>query len=148
MGLTNQNYTATISSEMDWTAISIAFIGIVPPTLAVVVSAKRSDKKRTQDKNEMISIAEKNASKASIQNMITQDIIRTELLGRLPENKDNIEAEYDNYHKNGGNGTITRQVAEYNNWYSKKEMCFRCKDIIDEETGRKVKICGVDDANK
>lgn len=62
--------------------------------------------------------------------MITQDIIRVELLGKLPENKDNIETEYENYHQNGGNGTITRQVAEYNNWYSSKEICFRCEKVV------------------
>lgn len=66
--------------------------------------------------------------------MITQDIIRVELLGKLPENKDNIETEYENYHKNGGNGTITRQVTEYNNWYSSKEICFRCEQVVKENS--------------
>lgn len=85
---------------------------------------------RRQDKRELVKISEKNAAKSSIQNMITQDIIRTELLGKLPENKDNIEAEYENYHSNGGNGTITRQVAEYNNWYSSKELCLKCEKVV------------------
>lgn len=116
---------------MDWTSIILAVIGIIPTTLAVVVSAKRSDKKRSKDKEEMISIAEKNASKQAIQQMITQDIIRTEILGKLPENKDNIEAEYDNYHKNGGNGTITRQVDEYKNWYALKEEKLNSKIICE-----------------
>jgi len=129
---------------MDWTQIVLEIIAIVPTTLAVVVSAKRSDKKRHQDKKEMISIAEKNASKASIQNMITQDIIRTELLGKLPENKDNIEAEYDNYHKNGGNGTITRQVNEYYDWYRNTELRFKCRDIVDKNTGETIKVCRVE----
>lgn len=132
---------------MDWTKIIVASIGTVPTLVAVLLTAKKSDKKRVADKQEMISLAEKNASKASIQNMITQDIIRTELLGKLPENKDNIETEYDNYHKNGGNGTITRQVAEYNNWYSRKELCFRCREVVDAETGKKVKVCGVENAD-
>lgn len=129
--MTNQNYTATISSEMDWTQIIVAFLGMIPPTLAVVWSSKRSDQKRSEDKAEMISIAEKNASKQAIQQMITQDIIRTEILGKLPENKDNIEAEYDIYHKNGGNGTITRQVDEYKNWYAIKEEKLNSKIICE-----------------
>ena len=99
---------------------------------------------RLKDKKQMIAIAEKNASKAAIQNMITQDIIRTELLGKLPENKDNIEAEYENYHKNGGNGTITRQVDEYNNWYKNTELRFKCREVIDKNTGEKIKICRVE----
>lgn len=62
-------------------------------------------------------LAVRNAAKSSIENMITQDIIRTELLGKMPENWDNIEAEYTDYHKNGGNGRVTREVDEYNIWY-------------------------------
>lgn len=113
---------------MDWTSITVTTIGIVPTVLAVVVSARRSDVKRSKDKAEMISLAERNASKAAIQQMITQDIIRVELLGKLPENKDNIEAEYSNYHNNGGNGTITRQVDEYYSWYDEKEKAFKVKN--------------------
>ena len=62
-----------------------------------------------------------NSSKVMIQNLITQDIIRVELLGKIPENLDSIEAEYTTYHQNGGNGTITRQYAEYIDWFRRKE---------------------------
>lgn len=140
--MTKRDSTATISGEMDWTSITVTAIGIVPTVLAVVVSARHSDAKRSKDKAEMISIAERNASKAAIQQMITQDIIRTEVLGKFPENKDNIEAEYEIYHKNGGNGTITRQVNEYDAWYSKKELCFKCKDIVDKTEPKNIKVCG------
>lgn len=128
---------------MDYTQVTVAIITAIP-TLAVGVSSVWMNSQRRKDKEQMIAIAEKNASKTAIQNMITQDIIRTELLGKLPENKDNIEAEYTNYHNNGGNGTITRQVEEYNNWYKKTELRFRCREVVDKNTGEKIKICRVD----
>lgn len=128
---------------MDYTQVTVAIITAIP-TLAVGVSSVWMNSQRRKDKEQMIAIAEKNASKNAIQNMITQDIIRTELLGKLPENKDNIEQEYTNYHNNGGNGTITRQVEEYNNWYKKTELRFRCREVVDKNTGEKIKICRVD----
>lgn len=112
--------------------IIIALIAAIPTT-ATAVSTVYLNSKRKKDKDEAKKLAEKNASKTSIQNMITQDIIRVELLGKLPENKDNIECEYENYHNCGGNGTITRQVAEYNNWYSSKELCLKCQRVINKE---------------
>ena len=115
------------------------------PTTATALSTVYLNSKRLKDREEAIKrdaeqrkLAMRNASKASIQNMITQDIIRVELLGKLPENKDNIEAEYESYHNNGGNGTITRQVAEYNTWYNKKELCMRCSVEVEREKPRKL----------
>lgn len=106
----------------------LAIVGIIPTT-ATAVSTVYLNSARKKDKDEAKKLAEMHASKASIQQMITQDIIRAEILGRLPENKDNIEHEYDHYHKNGGNGTITRQVNEYKEWYSEKEKSFKSKVI-------------------
>lgn len=100
--------------------ILLAIIGIIPTT-ATAVSTVYLNSQRRKDKKESIAIAERNASKTSIQQMMTQDIIRVEILGKLPENKDNIEAEYEVYHQNGGNGTITRQVSEYQTWYLEVE---------------------------
>lgn len=115
------------------------------PTTATALSTVYLNSKRLKDREEAIErdkearrLAVRNASKSSIQNMITQDIIRVELLGKLPENKDNIEAEYESYHKNGGNGTITRQVAEYNQWYSSKELCLRCAVEVERQKPRKM----------
>ena len=116
---------------MDGTQILIAIIAAVPTT-ATAVSTVYLNSKRIKDREDAIKrdkeqrkLAIRNASKTSIQNMITQDIIRVELLGKLPENKDNIESEYQSYHDNGGNGTVTRQVEEYNAWYKKKEKVLR-----------------------
>lgn len=66
-------------------------------------------------------MAERNAAKSSIQNMITQDIIRAEILHKMPENRDNIEADYVIYHESGGNSTLTRQYVEYLDWYKEQE---------------------------
>ena len=129
---------------MDGTQILITLIAAIPTT-ATALSTVYLNSKRLKDREEAIKrdaeqrkLAMRNASKASIQNMITQDIIRVELLGKLPENKDNIEAEYESYHNNGGNGTITRQVAEYNTWYNKKELCMRCSVEVEREKPRKL----------
>lgn len=125
--------------------IILAIIGIIPTT-ATAISTVYLNSRRKKDKEESIKLAEKNASKASIQNMITQDIIRVEILGKLPENKDNIESEYGVYHSNGGNGTITRQVKEYMSWYDSKESNFSskiiCRDgiceVVDENGDKKI----------
>lgn len=124
--------------------VIIALIAAIPTT-ATALSTVYLNSKRLKDREEAIErdkearrLAVRNASKSSIQNMITQDIIRVELLGKLPENKDNIEAEYESYHKNGGNGTITRQVAEYNQWYSSKELCLRCAVEVERQKPRKM----------
>ena len=69
------------------------------------------------DKKEQERRDARSDAKSSIQNMITQDIIRAEVLGKMPENRTDIEDEYTIYHANGGNGKITRQVNEYTLWY-------------------------------
>lgn len=101
-------------------AILIAIITAVPTT-ATAVSTVYLNSKRKKDRDEARKTAERNAAKSSIQNMITQDIIRTEILHKLPENRDAIEAEYTVYHKNLGNSTVTRQVREYREWYHAKQ---------------------------
>ena len=121
--------------------IILAIITAIPTT-ATAISTVYLNSKRKKDKEETIRLAERNASKAAIQQMITQDIIRVEILGKLPENKDNIEQEYDNYHSNGGNGTITRQVNEYSSWYNSKELCLKCQDVISKD-GSSANICTV-----
>lgn len=110
------------------------------PTTATAVSTVYLNSQRKKDKEAMKRASERNAAKSSIQNMITQDIIRVELLGKLPENKDAIEKEYENYHKLGGNGTITRQVHDYDSWYSSKELCMKCHKTIMSEAEQDCKL--------
>lgn len=105
---------------MDFTAIVTTTITAFATTI-VAISNIWMNSQRKKDKEETMRATERNAAKSSIQNMITQDIIRAELLNKMPENRDNIENEYLDYHKNGGNGTITRQYAEYLEWYKVQE---------------------------
>lgn len=95
--------------------VILAIIAIVPTMTTIIVSALQ-ERARRKDNLAAQQREDRNSAKSSIQNMITQDIIRAEILGKMPENRDNIEEEYTRYHKNGGNGTITRQVLEYNEW--------------------------------
>lgn len=105
---------------MDMTAIITTTITACA-TVIVAVSNIYMNSQRKKDKIEAKQMAERNAAKSSIQNMITQDIIRAEILHKMPENRDSVENEYVSYHQNGGNGTITRQYAEYLEWFSEQE---------------------------
>lgn len=105
---------------MDVTTIITTSITAIATTF-VAVSNLYMNSQRKKDKEEAKKLAEKNAAKSSIQNMITQDIIRTELLGKMPENLEAIEREYLVYSTNGGNGTLKRQYSEYLDWYSFQE---------------------------
>lgn len=105
---------------MDGTAIITTTITAIA-TVIVAISNIYMNSQRKKDKEEARRLAEKNAAKSSIQNMITQDIIRTEILKKMPENRESIEAEYVIYHNSGGNGTMTRQYSEYMDWYKEQE---------------------------
>lgn len=96
--------------------IVLAFIAIIPTT-ATALSAIYLNRQRHNDKKEQERRDARSDAKSSIQNMITQDIVRAEVLGKMPENRTDIEDEYTIYHANGGDGKITRQVNEYTLWY-------------------------------
>ena len=96
--------------------IVLAFIAIIPTT-ATALSTIYLNRQRHNDKKEQERRDARSDAKSSIQNMITQDIIRAEVLGKMPENRTDIEDEYTIYHQNDGNGKITRQVSEYFDWY-------------------------------
>ena len=97
--------------------ILLALIAIIPTT-ATAVSTIYLNQKRMRDTENQERRANRTDAKMAIQNMITQDILRAEVLGKMPENRADIEDEYSVYHKNGGNGRVTRQVGEYMAWYS------------------------------
>lgn len=105
---------------MDITAILTASISAIASVI-IAVSNIWMNSQRKKDKIEATKIAEKNSAKSSIQNMITQDIIRTEILHKMPENMEAIENEFYIYSKNGGNGTLKRQYNEYLEWYKFQE---------------------------
>jgi hypothetical protein len=91
------------------------------------------NRQRHNDKHEQEKRDARSDAKSSIQNMITQDIIRAEVLGKMPENRTDIEDEYTIYHNNDGNGKITRQVNEYNAWYEQFKPSKGNPKIIDGE---------------
>lgn len=55
-------------------------------------------------------------AKQSILQEIIEDKVGWYCDHQFPENQQRIQDEYDTYHANGGNGTITRKVNEYNAW--------------------------------
>lgn len=97
--------------------ILLAIIAILPATITAL-STVYLNKQRKNDKREQERRDARSDAKSSIQNMITEDIIRAEVLGQMPENMCDIEEEYETYHDNGGNGKITRKVNEYRAWYT------------------------------
>ena len=57
-------------------------------------------------------------AKQSILQLIVEDKIRV-MEGGIPENKQNILKEYDEYDKHGGNSYVHEKVDNYVKWYSK-----------------------------
>lgn len=56
-------------------------------------------------------------AKQSILQLIVEDKIRV-MEGGIPENKQNILKEYDEYSKKGGNSYVHEKVESYLKWYS------------------------------
>ena len=110
---------------------------VVIPTTATLIASIRQSKQ-----------AKKHAAKQSILQMIMEDQLNWELFRKFPVNHGNIQDEYEVYHKNGGNGEVTKRVNEYNAWYAKNEdamhefKSYSCSvDIIP-------KCTIIDDSNK
>lgn len=57
-------------------------------------------------------------SKQSILQLIVEDKIRV-MEGGIPENKQNILKEFDEYSKKGGNSYVKEKVNNYESWYDK-----------------------------
>lgn len=101
---------------MDGTTIITTTITAIA-TIIVAISNAYMNSQRKKDKEEARQLAERNAAKSSIQNMITQDIIRAEILHKTTENHKAILEEYDRYTASGGNSFIKEQVKEYCAWH-------------------------------
>ena len=114
--------------------IVLAFIAIIPTT-ATALSTIYLNRQRHNDKKEQERRDARSDAKSSIQNMITQDIIRAEVLGKMPENRTDIEDEYTIYHQNDGNGKITRQVSEYFDWYRQFKPSKNDPKLVDSKQG-------------
>lgn len=60
-------------------------------------------------------------AKQSILQLILEDQFNWTAFKQFPRNYVAIIKEYDSYHKNGGNGEITRKVEAYIKWYGEIE---------------------------
>lgn len=98
-------------------AIVVALIAAGVEVFTVVWTSKKTHKKL--DKQQ--SAANRNDAKQSILQMITEDKVVYCVDHKLPENYKRIHEEYDMYHKEGGNGLMTKKVKEYDEWYASIE---------------------------
>lgn len=103
---------------MDATQIITTTITAVATTF-VALSNIYMNSQRKKDKEEAKMLAEKNAAKNSILNLVTQDIIRVELMKKGSENYQAVLKEFDEYTKNGGNSYIKDFVQDYKLWHDK-----------------------------
>ena len=94
-------------------AIVVALIAAGVEVFTVVWSAKKTNKRL----DEQSSVTKRNDAKQAILQMIIEDKVDYNLDHKLPENHNRIHEEYDIYHKNGGNGLMTKKVKEYDKWY-------------------------------
>lgn len=65
--------------------------------------------------------SKRRSAQQSILTWIMHDQLQYEQMGELPKHYEKIHAEYDIYHANGGNGIITEEVRQYDEWYKKIE---------------------------
>ena len=89
-------------------SVIIAIISAISaglPTIATIVTAMIQARSNSR-----------NFAKQSIFRLIDED--KTEALyGNMPVNYQNVLAEYDEYHKKGGNSYVTEKVESYKAWY-------------------------------
>ena len=88
-----------------WDYITKVLIVVIPSVTTIITSiiAERKNKAHS--------------AKQSIFQLILEDKIRV-AEGKIPENKQAICDEYDQYSKNGGNSYVHEKVDDYLNWYS------------------------------
>ena len=90
---------------MDWTQIIVTAITIGIPATVTLLSGKKT---RVQ--------ANKHNTRSNIMQLIIEDHVRN-MENKLPENKQKIHEEYDEYIACGGNSYIHAKVKEYDDWY-------------------------------
>ena len=76
--------------------------------------------------------AKRHAAKQSILQMIMEDQLNWELFHKFPTNWGDVQNEYAIYHKNGGNGEVTKRVNDYNDWYLGVEQ-----SLVNSKGGKK-----------
>ena len=93
--------------------VLVALIGAIVTIFTIVYQTRKTNQKLDTQKAD----TERNNAKQSILQLIMEDKVDYYCDHKLPENRNRIHDEYDVYHANGGNGTMTKKVAEYDKWY-------------------------------
>ena len=86
--------------------IIIALITVMIPSITTIITAILARKENYIHN-----------AKQSILQLIVEDTIRVSE-GGIPENKQNILKEYDDYDKHGGNSYVHEKVDSYLKWYT------------------------------
>lgn len=86
--------------------IIIALITVAIPSITTIITALLARKENYIHN-----------AKQSILQLIVEDKIRV-MEGGIPENKQNILKEYDDYDKHGGNSYVHEKVDNYKKWYA------------------------------
>lgn len=90
---------------MDWTQIAVTVITVCVPATVTLLSGKKIRKQ-----------ANKHSTRSNIMQLIIEDHVRV-MENKLPENRQRIHEEYDEYVACGGNSYIHDKVGEYDEWY-------------------------------
>ena len=85
--------------------IIVAAITVLVPSITTLITSKSIKRQ-----------ANKHSARESIMQLILEDHIRV-MENKLPENRKDILAEYDEYNASGGNSYIHTKVDEYEAWY-------------------------------
>ena len=88
------------------TQIIIAVVTVLIPSITTVITSLIARKDNYMHN-----------AKQSILQLIVEDKIRV-MEGGIPENKQNILKEFDEYTKKGGNSYVKEKVSNYEKWYS------------------------------
>lgn len=97
--------------------VLVALIGALATIFTVVYQTKKTNKKLDDQRRD----AERNNAKQSILQLMMEDKIDYYCDHKLPENRNRIYEEYDDYHNSGGNGMVTKKLQEYDKWYEEIE---------------------------
>ena len=89
----------------DWTQIIVTAITICVPAFVTLFSGMKTRRQ-----------ANKHNTRSNIMQLIIEDHVRV-MEGKLPENKQQIHNQYDEYIASGGNSYIHQKVKEYDEWH-------------------------------
>ncbi len=90
---------------MDWTRIIVALVTVSIPAMVTLLSGRKTRRQ-----------ANKHNTRSNIMQLIIEDHVRI-MEDKLPENKQRIHEEYDEYIACGGNSYIHDKVKEYDEWH-------------------------------